>query len=242
MRKILIIAQKDIGEILHSRSTYITLLFLVVIVGPYFTNLSNVLHRGAGLEGLEAAVTIYLNNLVCTMPLTVAVLLAGPFSSSSMLLEKAKHTFESLLSTPATLYEVWLGKSLSVFLPCVTVSFVLTLASLGVFNIVFIFPAAGAYLFPGVVSLLTGFVLIPVLVFFLVALISLLQLILNNPRIPIFVFTAIFMAIYFGTVTNAIAGIGLTGIYLVLTGVLAAGTVFSTRFLTKERVVLSSKG
>jgi ABC-type Na+ efflux pump permease subunit len=238
----LIIAKKDILETLHSRTTYITLLFLVIIVGPYFTNLSNVLHRGAGLEGLETSVTIYLNNLVCTMPLTVAVLLAGPFSSYSMLLEKAKHTFESLLSTPVTLREVWLGKSLSVFLPCVMVSVTLSLAALAAFNVVFIFPAVGGYIFPDTISLLTGFVFIPVLVFSLVAFISLLQLILNNPRIPIFAFTAIFMAIYFGTVTNAIAGVGLTGIYLVLTAILVAGTLFANRFLTKERVVLSSKG
>jgi ABC-type Na+ efflux pump permease subunit len=119
MRKAFIIARKDIGETLRSRSTYFTLLILLAITSPYISGLYAIVNntRAGGLEILKAALTSYLNTVVSTLPLTIAMLVAGPFSSFSMLLEKAKHNFESLLSTSVSLREVWLGKSLSVFLP-----------------------------------------------------------------------------------------------------------------------------
>jgi hypothetical protein len=109
-------------------------------------------------------------------------------------------------------------------------------------NLIVIIPATGVFIVPDGMSVLTGFVIIPVLVFFINVLISLLQLVLANPRIPIFVFTLVFLAIYFGTLTKFVAELNLGTVYLAIIAILAAGTFYCMRFLTKERVILSSKG
>lgn len=244
MRKAFIIAQKDIGETLRSRSTYIALLVLLAITFSYFSGLNGIVNnaRAGGLENLKAAIMFYLNTMISTLPLTIAMLIAGPFSSFSMLLEKAKHNFESLLSTSISLREVWLGKSLSVFLPCIITSLAISLLAIVILNLIIIIPVTGIFIVPDSMFVLTGFVFIPVLVFFIVALISLLQLVLANPRIPTFVFSAVFFAIYFGTLTKFVAELNLVAVYLAVIAILAVVTFYCMRFLTKERVILSSKG
>jgi hypothetical protein len=53
---------------------------------------------------------------------------------------------------------------------------------------------------------------------------------------------AIFLGIYFATITELVASWDFSLIYLIVTILLAAVTLVLGRFLSKERVVLSSKG
>ncbi len=242
MRKALIIARKDIGETMRSRSIYVSMLFLLAIISPYFLALRRV--TGAPLtdaQVLETAVQAGLNAMLCALPLTIASLVAGPFSTFSMILEKAKRTFESLLSTPVSLREVWLGKSLAVFIPAIVISFSVTLVVWLVMEMVLVVPALGHFVFPDALSLLTWLVIVPALTFFLISLVSLFQLIVANPRIPILVFSAVFLGIYFSTGTTFMVDFSLSLVYAAATLVLAAATAVSLKFLSKDRVILTSK-
>jgi ABC-2 type transport system permease protein len=245
MNKALLIAQKDIGEAVRQRSTYVSLLFLFAVIFPYFGGLRGVIlnvQSSGSPETTSLTVRAYLNTLVSAMPLTVAVLVAGPFGAYAIILEKTRRTLESLLSTPVSLRAVWLGKSLSVFLPCMAMSLVVSASVLIVLEEFIVVPATGAFVIPEILPILTGTVIVPALVFLIVSLITLLQLVMENPRIPIIIFTGIFMAIYFATITNYVAWLGLSTIYLIAIAVLLTVSFVSQRFLTKERVVLSSKG
>jgi hypothetical protein len=84
--------------------------------------------------------------------------------------------------------------------------------------------------------------IIPVMTFFIVCIVTFLQLIMANPRIANFAFMAIFIVIYLTTITELAASWDFSLIYLIVTILLAAVTFVLGRFLSKEKVVLSSKG
>jgi uncharacterized membrane protein HdeD (DUF308 family) len=71
-----------------------------------------------------------------------------------------------------------------------------------------------------------------------------LQLTISNPRFANFVFTGIFFVVFFGSSVLTGSGINFNFSYVFL-GLIAicAGIAFIlSRFLTKEKVLLSSKG
>ena len=248
MKKALIIARKDITETLRMRSTYFTMLFILAIFSPYYFGLMSIVRnvKPAG-SGLEPLIRLYINGIIMSVPLTVAALVAGSFSTYSMIMEKTKRGFESLLATPVTLRQVWLGKSLAVFLPCMAVSVIASLLLLTFLNFAVVVPAMDSFVIPDFLPVVTGLVIVPVMVFLLVSLISLLQLVLTNPRIPILVFSIVFLSLYFGnsffgSLVAFVGAWGLSLFYLAGSGVLAVITLFVSRYLTAERIILSSKG
>ena len=70
-----------------------------------------------------------------------------------------------------------------------------------------------------------------------------MALIIANPRLANLAFVAIFLGVYIGGATQFGGRLDLHWIYIGLTVVLGVATFFVGRLLlTKERVVLSSKG
>ncbi len=138
--------------------------------------------------------------------------------------------------------QVWLGKSLAVALPSIVITLLVLLIVVIVVNQVFVVPTIGVFLVPGALSLVAALLIIPVMTFFVVCIASFLQLIMANPRIANFAFMAIFLGIYFATITELVASWDFSLIYLIVTILLAAVMLVLGRFLSKEKVVLSSKG
>jgi ABC-2 type transport system permease protein len=157
-------------------------------------------------------------------------------------MDKVKRTLESLLATPLSLRQIWLGKSLAVTLPGTSIALLVSLLALLAMNLMLIVPNAGSFIMPNIISLVTGLIIMPVMAFFVVSLVGFLQLIMTNPRIANFVFIGIFLGIYLSTLTELAASWNFTFIYLIATIILIGLTHFIARFLTKERVILSSKG
>ena len=170
------------------------------------------------------------------------MLMCSILTAYSVAMDKAKRTMESLLATPLSLRQVWLGKSLAVALPGVAIAILVSLLVFLAMNLAIAVPNVGGFIIPSALSLVTGLVIIPVMAFVVVALVSFLQLIMSNQRLANLAFIGIFFAIYFLSVTRLGSSWDFSLIYLVATVFLAVVTLFLTRFLTKERVILSSKG
>jgi hypothetical protein len=102
-------------------------------------------------------------------------------------------------------------------------------------------PSSRSYAWPGILPLVTGLVIVPLLTFEVVAAVSMLQLITSNPRIANFAFVAVFFSFYLATITGVSTSWDFSLIYLAAIIGLAAAIIILGRFFTRERVVLSSK-
>jgi ABC-2 type transport system permease protein len=246
MRRAFIIARKDMKEALRSRSTYFYILILIFISLPYLSGFHTVIRRlteqGLSPADLQLATQSLLNTIVYTLPLVLTMLFCSFLSTYAVIMDKAKRTLESLLATPASLRQIWLGKSLAVALPSIVITLLVLLIAVIVVNQVFVVPALGVFLVPGALSLVAALLIIPVMTFFVVCVVNFLQLIMANPRIANFAFMVIFLGIYFATITELASSWDFSLIYMIMTILLAAVTLLLGRFLSKEKVVLSSKG
>jgi ABC-2 type transport system permease protein len=246
MSKAWVIARKDIREASRSRSTYFYIVLLCLLSVPFLSTLREVLNaslrQGVTLITLQNVIQTYVNNASYTLPLVLTMLICGIFSAYSVIIEKARRTLESLLATPVSLRQIWIGKSLAVTLPSVIISLVVAFAAITALNFIFVVPRVGHVIFPDPVSILTAIVFIPVVTFFIVAIVGFLQLVIFNPRIANFAFTVIFLVVYFTTILGNASVPNLNYIFIGVAGVLGIATLILSRFLDKEKVVLSSKG
>jgi ABC-2 type transport system permease protein len=244
LKIILAIASKDIKEAFRNRSTYIYIAFLFFISFPTLEGLRAAINRagqGASDAALVSASRAFLRATVSTLPLTLTMLFCTYLSAYAIVLEKAKRTLESLLATPASLRQVWMGKTLAVAVPSVAVTLLVLIVAVVVLNVGVIVPATGSFVLPDALSLITGLVLVPLLAFEVVAAVSVLQLVVSNPRIANFAFVAVFFGFYLMTVTQIAASWDFSLIYVAVAVAMAAVNLALSRLLTKERVVLSSK-
>ena len=74
--------------------------------------------------------------LFCASFLTIGIY-TSVFSYQSLVREKARGNIQSLLATPVSPRELWLGKSLAVFLPGLVFTIVLTIAVFFILNIIY---------------------------------------------------------------------------------------------------------
>ncbi len=246
MGKIFIIARKDIKEAFHSKSTYVYIIFLCLFTSPYYgilkEGLGNLSRQGATTVELQLYSQALLNITMATLPMVLAMLFCSIFSLYSILMDKTKRTLESMLATPVSLRQIWIGKSMAVALPSVIIALLVSFLALLVLNQTVVIPAVGRLIVPGILSLVNGLVVIPVMAFFVVSIVNFLQLTMVNPRTANLVFPVIFMGLFIGTITRLSKPWDYTLIYLLVTLFLVIITLVLSRFLTKDRVILSSKG
>jgi ABC-2 type transport system permease protein len=246
MGKAFIIVKKDVKEAFRSRTTYLYVLFFCFFSVQYFASfggtISSLNEQGATPSQIQLAGKSVMDGIVTTLPLVLTMLMCSVLAAYSVAVDKAKRTMESLLATPLSLRQVWLGKSLAVALPGVTIAILFSLLAFLAMNLAIAVPNVGSFIIPSALPLVTGLVIIPAMAFVVVSLVSFLQLIMTNPRLANLALIGIFFAVYFFSITRLGSSWDLSLIYLVATVFLAVVTLFLTRFLTKERVILSSKG
>jgi hypothetical protein len=111
-------------------------------------------------------------------------------------------------------------------------------------DIGFVMPKTGSFISPGIVPIVSALIIMPVLLFTIVAIVTYIQLTVTNPRIGNFVFSGVFIILLI--VGETLLGMGLSTsflalIYLIMI-IICSGIVYLLSFsLTKERVLLSSK-
>jgi ABC-2 type transport system permease protein len=246
MKIIWTIAKKDMKELFEKRSTYVYVVVMLLISFPtYVGGLGNAI-KALGDQGATNAQTIaaikrFMDATAYTQPLTLSMLFCTYLSAYAVILEKAKRTMESLLATPASLRQVWFGKNLAVALPSMLVTLLILVAANITLNFALIVPRTGTFILPSLAPVLTILLILPFVILAVVSLVSVMQLTMSNPRLANFAFILVFFAFYGLTVANASISWNFSFIYLITLAVLAAANVVAGRFLTKERVVLTSK-
>jgi ABC-2 type transport system permease protein len=241
-----IIAFKDIKEVFRSRTTYLYFFVPLLITFSLFNGLSASLNQmsaqGSSNAAMVATAQTTLGIMVSTLPLVFNMLFSNFLSNYAVVTDKSKRVLESLLATPLTLRQVWAGKALSIALPSLAVSLVLSAGALVVMNELYVVPEVGHFVMPSGMNMVTGWILVPVISFLVALLVVLFQLILSNPRIANFAFMIMFFAVFIVPAIPALRSLNLELIYLLLIGALVLLNLSLSPVLTKERVILSSKG
>ena len=248
MRRFRVIIGKDIREALRSRSTYLYIMLLLFLMFTYFSNLTAVINRAiesnSSQNGIIEVSRVFLNSIASTVPMMYSILMCTIFAAYAVIVDKAKRNLESLMVTPISLKQIWMAKTMGVTIPSVAIALGVSLVGYLVINFLLVIPYTHGFIVPDLWVILTDLVLVPILIFFVVALVIYFQLIVSNPRVANLVFTAVFLLLFFGS--NVITEKGLVVNYsliyaglIALCGVLTYILSFS---LTKEKVILSSKG
>lgn len=245
MNRMLVLLRKDLKDILKSRTTYAYLIVPIFLsftyVGTTSGLISTLVKQGATTEILTEAAQTTLNGIFYSLPLIVMMLICSVLAAYAVVLDKTKRNIESLLATPLSLRQVWIAKTLAVTIPSAVIGIVISVIMVIVVNLIAFVPNV-QFIIPSPISLVTGVILVPLVTFFVVSIVTCLQLIMTNPRLASFVFNLLFLAVFIPT---AISQTGLkldfSLIYLILIVVLLGINYYMSRFLTKERIVLSSK-
>jgi ABC-2 type transport system permease protein len=247
MKKLWVIAKKDIRESFRSRSTYLYIVILFVLSFSYFSSygarMDTIIAQNPSNETIRQASQDILNSFASTLPMLFSIWVCTIFATYSVVVEKAKRNLESLMVTPVSLKQIWLGKTLAVTLPSVIIGLGVSIIVYAALNVMKVVPETGSFLFPGPLAIISALILVPLLIFTIVSLVIYLQLTIANPRFANFIFLGIFFLLFFGI--NALAGFGITTNYaLIYLGVAVLCGIVSLLLsptLTKERVLLSSK-
>ncbi len=244
MKKIWIIARKDIGEVFRSRSIYVFILVMLILTLTYVTSYNRGVKVLTSPQAIDDFSRSFLNGLAYILPMMYSIFVCSIFANYSVVVDKAKRNIESLMATPVSIKQIWMGKSLAVTLPSIVIGLSVSILAFILMNIGFVMPHTHTFIFPDIWAFVSAIIVVPVLVFAVVSIVTDIQLIIANPRIANFVFTAIFVLLILGI--NALGGFGVSISFfpLVYLGVIALCVIVSyilSRSLTKEKVVLSSK-
>ena len=248
MKEMLVIVKKDLKETVRTKTFLISIALTILVVYYIVNNLERtigaLLKTNTGIEH-TAYVQPIIGITIFTVALVVAVYYSFIINSYTLLIEKTKHSLESLLCTPLTIKQFWFGKTMSMFLPSVVLGFLFTIAAFCAMNVFVIYPKLGYWIYPGALSSVAIIVAVPAIVLFLSALFYLLQLIIANVRL----INIIFMFVLIITSNVLILGTGylksswsLVYISMGAAMALALANFFLFQLLTKERIVLTSKG
>jgi ABC-2 type transport system permease protein len=199
-----------------------------------------------GVEAAKPMLELIMGLIIYFLPFSILISFIWAFASMPITKEKVNGNIESLLATPLSPKAIWMGKCLAIFLPGFVISVVFTFVIMLAVNFAAIIPATGDFFLP-VPVLLTGLLFNPLLFFGLLSFIVLFSL-ANNPDIAIMPS----FLLGFGLMIGIPVGIAIRAInlaswsfalwYLAGTIVIWAVIGYLSHLLTKEQIVLSSKG
>jgi len=248
LRKISIVFQRDFRELRKTNAFLIISIFFAIITVAACLIIIIVL-RKQEWPGKEIARPIFemiIGLITYFMPLSVLMSFIWAFSNLTVVKEKADGNIESLLATPLSPREIWIGKSMAIFLPGFGISAASTLAIILSVNFMAIVPAIGSFILP-VPSVLIGFLINPLLFLALLLFIVLFSL-ANNPEIAIAPSFLIGFGLMIGIPLGVATGAFNLASWPFLLWCLGGTIVFWAvdfglyRLLNKENIVLSNKG
>jgi ABC-type Na+ efflux pump permease subunit len=251
-RGIWVVARKDLREVLRSRSTYLYILVMLIASSSYFFSYFSIertlTRQNAGAAAIHAASAAFLGIIAYLVPLLYC-LYACNISSATMILDKTKRNLETMLATPLSVTDIWIGKTLAATIPAVVMGLGVSVFSYVVIALGEVAPRIHDVIGPSPLAIVSGLIVVPILTFVLMALVTYLQLIISNPRISILVLVGLFIVVL-GILLFAVnffptRGIDLSyvvAIYVGLIVVVGGATRRAARSLSAEKVVLSTKG
>jgi ABC-type transport system involved in multi-copper enzyme maturation permease subunit len=242
------VMQRDFRELRKTNAFRIMLIISAAIVVAASTGISILLRRQAwlGTEEGQPWLELIISLIVYFLPVLIMMAFIWAFASLSVTREKVNGNVECLLATPLKPVELWMGKSLSIFLPALVITIAATILVVLTINLAAILPVAGEFALPSA-AIAAGLVANLLLFFGLLSFIILFSL-ANNPDIaiaPSFIIgfglmVGIPLGLATGTVNPAAWSFVLW--YFMGTALAWIGIGYLLRLLKKENIVLSSKG
>lgn len=248
MRTMNVILRRDFRELMQTNAFRIMVIVATVITVAAAAGISIVLSRQAWLveEVARPLLELIIGLVAYFLPLLILLAFIWAFATLPVTKEKINGNIECLLATPLNPGALWLGKCLAIFLPGFAISVIALISVLLVVNLTIINPATGYLVLP-IPALVTGFVINPMLFFGLLAFIVLFSL-ANNPDVAIapsfIVGFGLMMGLPIGIATGVInlASWAFAFWYLVGTVIVWAVVGYLSHLLSKENIVLSSRG
>jgi ABC-2 type transport system permease protein len=252
MSRLWAIVSKDLLEVFRARGTYYYIPAMLVMSTYFFINYFNLAkmldRQNATPDEIYLASRSFLNTIAYLIPVLYC-LFAANMTSAGFIFEKQKRSLESLLVTPVSVRRVWIGKALGASLSASIIGIVVGVFAYLVIALAEVYPQIHRAIAPDGLAFLSGLVLVPTTVFLVCLIVTYIQLVATNPRmgnlvygvVLIFVWGGLFFASYF----LPLWGFTISYYPLILLGlilVLAAVCGLFSRRLSKEKVVLSSKG
>ncbi len=244
-----VVFKRDFRELRQTSAFLIIIIVFTVltIITAVVVNIALSRQEWLQMEAVAKPILELIIGLIAYfLPLFILMTFIWAFANLPIVKEKVNGNIASLLATPLSPKEIWISKSLAIFLPGFAISAVSTLIVLLAINFITIRPVTGNFVLP-VPLLITCFLINP-LVFFGLLLFIVLFSLANNPDIAIapsfIVGFGLMIGIPLGVATGAInlASWSFSLWYLVGTMVIWTVVCFLSRLLTKENIVLSSKG
>jgi ABC-2 type transport system permease protein len=226
----LTVARKEIRQVVGTKSSIIVALFFAVWFGGMGGPAVAVIGSGSSPGTL--------NTGVFYMGLVIGIFIAYLLSAQVFLREKQEGIIATLLCTPLSLREIWLGKVIGVAVP----AYAITLAGIGVLIGVANIPAETLLLPspPVVVHLLVA---VPLFIASAVGLLGFIQFLFGlreNQILNIIIFAGLFFLLFF---MQAVFETGMTvawvqvGVTVVAGAALLAVTNYLAGYLSKEKIV-----
>ncbi len=249
MSSIKAIVKKDLKDTLRSRAVYVSIgvavLILVMWLGELRDMAGGLAEKGVPSSQAAAALKPMINSSAVMLSFALTILFGMYINGYAIAMEKMKRSLESLLCTPVGLRGIWLGKTLAVFAPSAILG--VAIAFLGLFgmNAAVIEPKLGAFIMPDRAPLVAALVGVPAVAFPLMLLVTGVQLILSNIRWVNIVLLVLIFTVGFGLSQSLrlnSGSWGLVGVLFGIAAILALVSLLLSRYVTPERVVLSSKG
>jgi len=243
-KKLMIIMKKDLRETFRTKAIYTNIgvvIFLMVMLSIETGKQISTLLKGADISAIQ----FILGTFAFMLSMMVMMLFCIYINAYTLTMEKVKRSIESLLCTPLSLKQICLGKTLALFLPSIILGWLFTFCTIAGINQFFIAPVLGKFIMPGAAPLVAILVIIPIIVFFLSLLIITLQLVITNIRWINTIIVFAMFGVAFGLSPVLKFGPSSWNIVFISLGVaiiLAIIAFFLFSRVTKERIVLSSKG
>jgi ABC-2 type transport system permease protein len=253
MRGMSVVLRRDLKDLRQANAFLIIVIILGVVTIGAAIGASIALERWEWLGQEEAweettkpVLELTVGFIVYFLTLFALMCFIWGFTGDPITKEKANGNIESLLATPLSSRAIWMGKSLAIFLPGFVIAIVSTLIVVLAVNLAVIHPNTGNFVLPAPV-LVTGFLGNSLLFLGLTLLIVLLSL-LHSPDIGVMISWPVAMGLMMGIPIGA--GIGAIDMaswsfaLCYLAGAIVLGVVvfYLSRLLSKEKVILSSKG
>lgn len=248
MKKIDIVIKREYREIRNTTAFGIILIIAgsVTVAASAGISIALNLQPWLGEEMAKPLLGLFVGLVLYFMPLFVILAFIGAFGNLPVIKEKVNNNIGCLMATPLTPRILWLGKSIAVFVPAYIISVITGMIIVLVMNLAAIIPAGGVFVLP-LPSLVLGLVVNPLL-FFGLLLFMILFAMANNPDIAL----APMFLLSFGLMIGMPVGL-MTGVlditswsfslwYLAGTAGALAVVLYLTRMLTRQNIILSSKG
>jgi len=250
MKGMLVVLRNDVGDILRGKSflivaSVIAAVTVAAVVGIPIA-LRSWLVSGPPWDEAKPLLELFIGLAANYVPLIFLFICVATWATDPIAKEKAKGPIESLLATPLTARGVWIGKSLAIFLPAYVMGLSATLIVILAMNLAAILPTTGHFVLP-LPAAFTSFLFLPLFLFALV-LLGIIFSLITNPVIgqTVIIFVGVVLMQVVGQVGGRFLWLLTSWDYALynLAGAALLGIIafYLSRSLTKERIILSSKG